>query len=75
MKYKERVCDFCGERLKANDTFCKSCGHVTTKDKDAPDAIIEDPNGNSNINMNLNSNLLLVVFGLLAVIIVILLFL
>ena len=75
MRNKIRYCDLCGERLDPNDTFCKNCGNVKIKDKDAPDAIIEDPKGNSNTNTNVsfNGNLIYIILAILAIIIVLLL--
>lgn len=72
MRNKIRYCDLCGERLDPNDTFCKNCGNVGIKDKDAPDAIIEDPKGN-NISKNYNSYLTYIILAILAIIIVFLL--
>lgn len=72
MKSKVRYCDFCGEKLSPNDKFCKGCGNVGIKDKDAPDAIIDDPKGN-NVSIPSNSNLALIFLAILAIIIVIIL--
>lgn len=68
-----RVCEFCGERLDRNDTFCKACGNVFIKDKDAKEAIIDDPNGNKK-EFKINSDLVTYIgLTILAIIIVFLL--
>lgn len=69
MKSKVRYCDLCGERLDANDKFCKGCGNVNIKDKDAPDAIIEDPKGGSNTTHEVNNNLIIALLTILAIVI------
>ena len=46
-----KKCEFCGEPISRNDTFCKSCGN-SIKNKSVQDAIIDDPKGTNNININ-----------------------
>ena len=69
MKNKVRYCDLCGEKLDPNDKFCKGCGNVNIKDKDAPDAIIEDPKGGST-TPTVNNNLVIALLTILAIVIV-----
>lgn len=47
-----KKCEFCGEPINRNDTFCKSCGNSIKNSKNVQDAIIDDPKGTKSININ-----------------------
>ena len=70
MTYKNKRCDLCGSLIGSNETFCKICGNVVVKDKDAPDAVIEDLKGNK-INKKIDNKVIYIALGILAILLVI----
>lgn len=69
MKYKNKRCELCGSLIDPSDTFCKVCGNVKVKDKDAPDAIIEEREGAKKA-FKVNNNYIYIVLGILAIVLV-----
>ena len=67
---RNKRCEMCGSIIGTNETFCKICGNVAVKDKDAPDAVIEDPKGKKNA-FNLDNYVIYIILGILAILLVI----
>lgn len=72
---KTKKCEFCGEYISKDDTFCKSCGNVIKKKESIKDAIIDDPT-NQNNSINVDKNMVLyITIGVVLFILAIALFL
>ena len=67
---KNKRCEMCGSIIGTNETFCKICGNVAVKDKDAPDAVIEDLKGNK-INKKNSNKVIYIALVILAILLVI----
>ena len=69
MKKQGRICEMCGERINKDDKFCKSCGNVFINDKDAKEAIIDDPNKEKK-PFEISDNVIYGILVLLAIVLV-----
>lgn len=61
---KARKCEFCGEKLNKNSTFCKNCGNKVDNNKEVKEAVIDEGTKQSHFLLTIIVVLLAIIVGL-----------